>query len=130
MPPINPPAIIHPVRTAPPPQRPGRTDPAKVSITHNFRSDHGAQGDVGQPRKPAPHDGVLGGGSVSAGEVAAEPGDFGQIVRERFSSIVGRGLLRPQLAGLLDGDAQSFGIRRVAKSRADRDRDRRASTDS
>src|SRR5205823_2201898 len=58
----------------------------RLSITHNFSPDHRSERDVGEARYPAPHDGVTGRWIAGAGEIAAEPGDLGQIVRERLPS--------------------------------------------
>ena len=57
-----------------------RKHPVKLSITHNFRPDDGAQLDVGEARQSAPHDGVAWRRIVGAGEIAAESGDLGQVV--------------------------------------------------
>lgn len=59
--------------------------PVKLSITHKFSSDDGAQRDVGEACQPAPHDSIAGRRITGAGEITAEPGDL-DLVRERFLS--------------------------------------------
>src|SRR5260370_33812401 len=62
------------------------TPPPRLSITHKFCSEGGAQRDVSETRQSAPHDGIPGRRIIGAGEIAAEPGDLGQVMRERSSS--------------------------------------------
>ena len=68
-----------------PNSKPGRTIPRAdgLSITHIFDLQGGTKGDVVQPGEAAPHDDVARWWILGAGEIAAEPGDFGEIERER-----------------------------------------------
>ena len=52
----------------------------RLSITHNFCSDDGAQSDIRQARHPTPHDCITGRRIAGTREIAAEPGDFGQVM--------------------------------------------------
>jgi hypothetical protein len=52
----------------------------RLSITHNFHPDDGAQFDVSEARQSAPHDRVSRRRVVGAGEITAEAGDFDQVV--------------------------------------------------
>ena len=54
--------------------------PVLLSITHNFCSDDCAQFDIGEARHAPPHNLVAGWRIAGAGEIAAEPGDFDQVV--------------------------------------------------
>ena len=63
----------------------------RLSITHNF-GEGGAKLDVGQSRETAPHHDISGWWIVSSGQVAAKPGNLGEVFRHcpgwrRFSSI-------------------------------------------
>nr|WP_244627091.1 NAD(P)H-dependent oxidoreductase [Microvirga tunisiensis] len=55
-----------------------------LSITHKPHAEGGAEFDIGEAREAAPHDHVAGRWILGAGEVAAEPGDLGQIVCQRW----------------------------------------------
>ena len=57
-----------------------RKRPVRLSITHNFHPDDGAQFDVSEARQSAPHDRVSRRRVVGAGEITAEAGDFDQVV--------------------------------------------------
>jgi hypothetical protein len=51
-----------------------------LSITHNFAAYHCPERDVGEAGQSAPHDCVTRRRIAGAGEIAAEPGDLGQII--------------------------------------------------
>ena len=58
--------------------------PAKLSITHIGDLQRGTKGDVVQPGEAAPHDDVARRGILGPGEIAAEPGDLGQVAGQGF----------------------------------------------
>ena len=60
-----------------------RTRPVKLSITHKFGRDGSTQFDVSKARQSTPHDGISGRRIVGPGEIAAEPSDLVEVVRER-----------------------------------------------
>lgn len=60
-----------------------RTRPARLSITHKFGRDGSTQFDVSKARQSTPHDGISGRRIVGPGEIAAEPSDLVEVVRER-----------------------------------------------
>src|SRR5260370_22847040 len=64
--------------------RPGDRPPVQLSITHNFRPDHGAQPDIGEARQAAPYDNVSRRRIIGSFEIAAQSGDLGQIVAQGF----------------------------------------------
>jgi hypothetical protein len=62
----------------------GRTRPVRLSITHKSGTDCRAECNVGEPREAAPHDHVAGRRISGPHEIAAQPGDPGEIVGERL----------------------------------------------
>jgi hypothetical protein len=58
-----------------------RKHPLKLSITHNFRPQVGAQLDVSEARQSAPHYCIARRRVAGSGQIAPEPCDFNQVVR-------------------------------------------------
>src|SRR5260370_39121923 len=74
----------------------------RLSITHNFRPDHGAQPDIGEARQAAPYDNVSRRRIIGACEIAAQSGDLGQIVRKGFPPQGNSALILDELVEQLD----------------------------
>src|SRR5258708_24843984 len=79
-----------------------RSTPTPLSLTHNFRPDHGAQPDIGEPRQAAPYDNVSRRRIIGACEIAAQSGDLGQIVRKGFPPQGNSALILDELVEQLD----------------------------
>src|SRR5258706_7087503 len=79
-----------------------RKHPVELSITHNFRPDHGAQPDIGEARQAAPYDNVSRRRIIGACEIAAQSGDLGQIVRKGFPPQGNSALILDELVEQLD----------------------------
>src|SRR5260221_5167320 len=80
---------------------PGRRT-VNLSITHNFRPDHGAQPDIGEARQAAPYDNVSRRRIIGACEIAVQSGDLGQIVRKGFPPQGNSALILDELVEQLD----------------------------